>query len=135
MLSEIQHGICRPNTGNLYLQFQFRAAIQSFGLYSDPTLNTWPILYCFPSGWRENALKLNQRKATKFTSSFGPSLQGDRDGQGHWHLLVRAQPLDNPKSTASPDMVLQRDASSWDYDLCLTVQSHSLPAVITPCIC
>lgn len=135
MLSEIQHGICRLNTGNLYLQFKFRAAIQSFGLQSDPILSTWPILYCFPPGWRENALKLKQHKDTKFTSYVGPSLQGDKDGQGHVNLSVCVQPLGNPKTTAFPDMILQRDASCWEYDSCLTVQSHSLPIVITPCIC
>lgn len=58
---------------------------------------------CFPSGWRENALKLNQPKATQLTSSFCPYLQGGKDGQGHLHLSVHVEPLDNPKSTALPD--------------------------------
>lgn len=71
----------------------------------------------------------------KLPNSFGPSLQGDKDGQGHLHLSVHVEPLDNPKSTALPDTILQRDASSWEYDLCLTVQSHLLPTVITPYIC
>lgn len=57
----------------------------------------------------------------------------DKSGQGHLDLSV--QPPENPKNTAFPDMILQRGASPWEYELCFTVQSHSLLPVVTPCSC
>lgn len=100
-----------------------------------PLLNTWPILYCFPCGWKENALKLNQHKATKFTWSFGPSLRAVGVARATCncqsaHSLWTAQRAQGSLTWHC------RDAPSWEYNSCLTVQSHSLPtATTTLCTC
>lgn len=57
-----------------------------------------------------------------------------KGSHGYLYLLLRAKPLDNPKSTAFPDAMLQKDAPSREYDLFLMAQVTHSPQLIPPCI-
>lgn len=78
---------------------------------------------------------LSDLTGIKPPNSHCPFLLGDEEGQGHLHLLVYVQPLDNPKSRVFPHMTLQRDASPWEYDSHIAVQNQSFPSATSPCIC
>lgn len=130
MLSEIQHGIRRPNTGNLYLQFKFRAAIQSFG-----------------------SLGRSHFKHLAHTVLLSIWLEGER-----FSSLTSLKPPNPPHplalrcgvtEVARAIDICHSVCSLWTtqraryctirfilgYNLCPTVQNHSLPTVITPCVC